>query len=280
MNVLNRGKFTTGEFAKLCGTTKETLFHYDKMGLLKPQIIGENRYRYYSAKQFYQYDLIDILKLAGCSLAEIRDYMSGYDAGRYLELLERCNERLDQQKRDIERRQKLLNCFRSGVEDALNTKHDKPYLSYCDHEYMITTPVNTNDELSHVYSLNEHFTYFSDFQLGDALDTGSIIMKKEILQENYEDWCYFSTIDRPVTSDRMHIKPAGTYAQVLHRGSYDSLDFSCRQLMAWIDAQGYELVGDGYFYDLISYLATQREDDYVIKLAFQVAPKAIPADLK
>ena len=70
MDFLNRGKFTTGEFAKVCGTTKETLFHYDRIGLLKPQVIGQNRYRYYAAKQFYRYDLIDTLKMAGCSLAD------------------------------------------------------------------------------------------------------------------------------------------------------------------------------------------------------------------
>ena len=33
--------YTTGEFAKLCHTTKETLFHYDSIGLLKPKIVKE-----------------------------------------------------------------------------------------------------------------------------------------------------------------------------------------------------------------------------------------------
>ena len=29
---------TTGEFAKLAGVSKHTLFHYDKIGLLSPEI--------------------------------------------------------------------------------------------------------------------------------------------------------------------------------------------------------------------------------------------------
>ena len=33
--------FTSGEFAKLCGTTKETLRHYDSLGLLCPERRGE-----------------------------------------------------------------------------------------------------------------------------------------------------------------------------------------------------------------------------------------------
>lgn len=63
--------FTTGQFAKLCSTTKETLFHYDSLGLLKPARVGENGYRYYSASQFFDFDLIAVLQSAGCSLQEI-----------------------------------------------------------------------------------------------------------------------------------------------------------------------------------------------------------------
>ena len=33
--------FTSGQFAKLCSTTKETLFHYDSLGLLKPASSGK-----------------------------------------------------------------------------------------------------------------------------------------------------------------------------------------------------------------------------------------------
>lgn len=33
--------FTTGQFAKLCSTTKETLFHYDSLGLLEPARVGK-----------------------------------------------------------------------------------------------------------------------------------------------------------------------------------------------------------------------------------------------
>ena len=39
---------TTGEFAKLAGVSKDTLFHYEKIGLFKPEIVCKNEYRYYS----------------------------------------------------------------------------------------------------------------------------------------------------------------------------------------------------------------------------------------
>ncbi|MCY8196596.1 MerR family DNA-binding transcriptional regulator, partial [Bacillus spizizenii] len=36
--------FTTGEFAKLCHVKKQTLFHYDDIGLFSPEIKNENGY--------------------------------------------------------------------------------------------------------------------------------------------------------------------------------------------------------------------------------------------
>ena len=36
---------TTGEFARMMRVSKDTLFHYDKIGLLKPEIVKTNGYR-------------------------------------------------------------------------------------------------------------------------------------------------------------------------------------------------------------------------------------------
>ena len=35
---------TTGEFAKICNVKKHTLFHYDDIGLLKPDYYDKNGY--------------------------------------------------------------------------------------------------------------------------------------------------------------------------------------------------------------------------------------------
>ena len=52
----------TGEFARLCHTTKETLFHYDREGILRPRYVSENGYRRYGVEQYFDFDLITLLK--------------------------------------------------------------------------------------------------------------------------------------------------------------------------------------------------------------------------
>ena len=53
---------STGEFASLCRTRKDTLLFYDKEGLLKPRLVSENGYRRYSIGQFYEFDMVAMLK--------------------------------------------------------------------------------------------------------------------------------------------------------------------------------------------------------------------------
>ena len=52
----------TGEFAKLVGVTKHTLFYYDKIGLFSPEIKLENGYRFYSFDQLDVFDVIQTLR--------------------------------------------------------------------------------------------------------------------------------------------------------------------------------------------------------------------------
>ena len=100
--------FTRGQFAKYCKTTKETLRHYDKIGILKPEKTGENGYHYYSARQILKFTLISTLKTTGCSLDEINKYISNPEDIDFKELLTRQLEELLIEKRNIEKREKVI----------------------------------------------------------------------------------------------------------------------------------------------------------------------------
>lgn len=62
---------TIGEFSRICSVSKKTLRHYDEVGLLRPEHIADNGYRYYESSQLRTMLLISRLKSYGFSLAEI-----------------------------------------------------------------------------------------------------------------------------------------------------------------------------------------------------------------
>ena len=68
--------YSTGQFAKLCGVKKQTLFHYDDIGLLSPIQIADNGYRQYSYRQYETFLLITCLKEAGMSLKQIKAFLA------------------------------------------------------------------------------------------------------------------------------------------------------------------------------------------------------------
>ena len=89
MDRTHRDRFTTGEFAALCGVTKHTLFHYDSLGIFSPALKGENGYRYYSAAQLDVFHVIAALRELDMPLSEIRAYLDRRSPEALAALLER-----------------------------------------------------------------------------------------------------------------------------------------------------------------------------------------------
>ena len=64
-----------GEFARICGTTRDTLRYYHKQGILVPQRNAANGYHYYSYAQVASFYFIATLRGLDCSAADIREYL-------------------------------------------------------------------------------------------------------------------------------------------------------------------------------------------------------------
>ena len=64
---------TITELAKLKNITSETLRHYDRIDLLKPNYVSESGHRYYSIRQYEKLGTILELKKIGMSLKEIKN---------------------------------------------------------------------------------------------------------------------------------------------------------------------------------------------------------------
>ena len=82
-----KGWLTSGAFAGLCGTTKETLRHYKDVRLLTPAHRGENGYFYYDVEQFYDFYAISIFRETGTPLEEIRRCLQSQSMEKTMALL-------------------------------------------------------------------------------------------------------------------------------------------------------------------------------------------------
>ena len=66
---------SVGEFAKICGISRQTLIYYDKIHLFSPDVVEDNGYRYYNISQLDIIVTIQSLQSIGLSLDEIKAYL-------------------------------------------------------------------------------------------------------------------------------------------------------------------------------------------------------------
>ena len=71
--------YTVKQLSTLAGVTPRTLHHYDQIGLLKPESIGENGYRYYGEKSMLRLQQILFYRELDMPLDEIKKIMGRRD---------------------------------------------------------------------------------------------------------------------------------------------------------------------------------------------------------
>ena len=121
--------FTTGELSQLCKIPRKTLLYYDKLGLIVPEVIDGNGYRYYKRSQLFSLQLILTLRQLEVPLAQIKAYLANRSLAAYSDLFqERINfftkqiSHLQAMKAELEKETASLNEIKNIVVDKISIK--------------------------------------------------------------------------------------------------------------------------------------------------------------
>ena len=254
--------FKTGEFAKLCGTTKDTLFHYDDIGLLKPVKVAANGYRYYAVNQAYLFDMISLLKEVGMNLTEIKNYMDRRDTNTFLHMLKEKNKKMREEIERLKRLRHLLKNTINITQTAFDVETDK--ISFVDkrEEYFIVTP----GEIKRT----EKLICEAIFNHIDYCTKRNYACQENITDTSFRTSYYSTRIDRKVKDRQLYIKPAGKYAVKYICGSYSDLMNEYALFIDELKQSGYSITGDIYEEDLLNYLSETDFNDFLMKIEVQI----------
>lgn len=101
-----------GDLAKKANISKRTLYHYEQIGLLKPTLVAENRYRYYDDNALYHLQKILMLKSIGYTLEQIKEFFqSTNDMKEHENWIDSLNEQIElieKKKEELSRKQYYL----------------------------------------------------------------------------------------------------------------------------------------------------------------------------
>ncbi len=264
---------TTGEFAALCGVKKDTIFHYDQIGILKPDFIAENGYRYYSTDQVMIFEIINTLKTIGMSLKEIQEYSPRQNSQEFLELLKDKQSELLETQRRLSATREFVDMTIGVIETSLHVDLGKLYLEQCNEEYMVITDTPSLDDMNDIsyWSKIEELTAFcSQNQLGNVFPIGEIVLKENFERCQFQSDYYCSKPVRKISGPNIWRKPAGKYAVMYHRGSYKSLASAYKQLKDHLDRSSLKLLGDIYEQDQLYLFSKSNPYDYLMRLSVAV----------
>lgn len=250
-----KSSLTTGAFAGLCGTSKETLFHYDKENLLKPKYVSENGYRYYSPEQFFEFDLISLLKEAGTPLKEIRELVRDMSEMRLLSLLEEKRLFIQKEKDKLTQRDDMLRDMMDCTRESMRLDYDSLQILAHEEEQLEVAPTAASP-LEPTAEFAERFAeYIARYEREARIPSypyGVILAKEDLALGQYRETFIFSRATQFTPESQLHVKPKGTYAVLAHRGTVQSHLEAFAGMLGQIERAGMTVAGDGYVYDLMS----------------------------
>lgn len=272
MSRISNEYFTTSELAKTCGVTKQTLFHYDKIGLLKPEFINSNGYRYYSLRQCYVLDIINVLKKAGSSLEEIKEFIQKQNTPLLVNIFKEKQMELEIEKLRITRMQSILKSAIKMTEEAMEELRNTPTIEECEAECFIATPLKLGDgDKEFSRKLSEHRDYCEKYYIDHEFPIWTILSKDRFESGDYYPDYIANKLNTPITVEKMLIKPEGFYAVMDHKGSYESMPQTYSIIKKFIENKGMNVIGNVYGLELLGYLAEKNPDNYKIRISVGVS---------
>jgi len=117
---MSKKLFKIGDLAEHFGISTDIIRHYDKLGLLTPQVIKDNGYRYYSIDQVFDLEFILNMRALDMSLHDIGEMLNPDDS---ISIQSRLQSQADALRSQIETLQNMLSQTQTYM-DLVNPKDD------------------------------------------------------------------------------------------------------------------------------------------------------------
>ena len=112
--MINKEKlYSIGQASNKADVSTRTLRHYETIGLIKPDLVKENGYRYYTEDTILLISIIKYLQFMNFSLDEIRDFIFNAD---YDDVSRTFNELIKRTSNDIKRLEERLTIIKDWNE--------------------------------------------------------------------------------------------------------------------------------------------------------------------
>lgn len=263
---------SVSDFAKFSRTTRDTLHHYDKIGLLSPLSRGRNNYRYYSGRQLAVVNVIRTLQELGLSLSEIKKLKENRTPKIVDEFFMRQIYKIDLKINDWICARKLLFTLQKSIHSVLNADEHAITIQFLPVEAIVLGAPNDYSN-----GRNDYDALISFYH-----DTSK---KYPNMDMNYPVWALFSEnrikSGNWVCPERYYFynpegqdkRPASFYAVGYTRGGYGQCGDLYARIIDYIDRNGFEICGDAFEEYPLNEVCVSDDTNYLIRVMITVREK-------
>lgn len=221
---------TIGEFSRLSHISPRMLRHYDALGLLRPETVGENGYRYYRQEQLAVLIRIQWLGGYGFALHEIGPLLEMNDS----ELLGHLREKRLTLQQELEYKKNLLR----QLEMDILRLEGVPNMENKYHVILLDDPEQKVFSIRKTIGVNQYHALFEELHREAAARGLTQAGPVQMLYHN-PDFSYESSdveAQMVVAEDGpdVTVKPRYLCAAVQHKGTYKNIHQAYEALCGWL----------------------------------------------
>ncbi len=232
----------SGEFQKLCNTTRDTLRFYREQGILVPHRNEENGYYMYSYAQVGSYHLIRSMREMGSTVEEVKRYLETGDRNTYKDLVEAQYNELVAHRDELDAKIRTIENLRVLMEFISKIDIGEPVCDSFEYEFRFNY---SKVESKAAYSMADvaadvehHMRAFENDV--SRVSMGVVIDRKDFLNGDYRYQQIFDT----------HIsRKAGSItklAGIVCREEDGDITVQYERLSSYVNANGLVPVSDFY----------------------------------
>lgn len=281
--MINKEKlYSIGQASNKAQVSTRTLRHYESIGLIKPDLVKENGYRYYTDETILIISLIKYLQFMDFTLDEIRNFIFNAE---YNDVSKSFNELIKRTSDEIKRLDERLTIIKdwneliSEASSAFLIGNNTPSIKYIKEIELIS------------YSMDFDFQYgdtvldldFANFvKSKDNKITGpvmfyfdSYINRLKCEKENRPiKGLYIQKTVQPIQDEKniFTIKD-GFYGSIYHFGKYENLSKSYEKLRNWAKKYRYKLSQDVIERFVVDSWTFRDEEKYVTEILIPIEMK-------
>lgn len=264
------GLYSIGEVSKICNVSKKALRFYDEIGIISPDKVTSNHYRYYSKKSLLKLTIIKYYKQMGFKLEEMRELITSEEY-RTMErgFIAKIDELLEEQL---------------AVEVKLTSVRDWYHL-LVEAQNIIENEVN---EVSVKYMQNMEYGFMDQEYSADYMEaiinldwtnhlidigneiTGPVIIQYPSYKERMKGTCKtMRVIQRLIMPSKPEhrIELGGkTMLSCYHIGAHEKLNETYEKMIKWAKDHNYRLGTSSIERYVTDYWTTENPDMFVTEV--------------